>query len=216
MINGIELKICGITRSQDARAAATIGADYLGFILYPKSLRYVDSATFAALSPDLPTLPKVAVMVKPTAAELLAVRDLGFDHFQLHFDPEADRNLVESWTASVPRHELWLSPRLPADQDFPDWLLPLADTFLVDTFRKDSFGGTGETGDWGRFKSLRASHPDRKWVLAGGLSPDNVTRAVQQSSAEIIDLSSGVEASPGLKDPEKLNALRMALETVQS
>lgn len=212
MINGIQLKVCGLTRSEDARAAAAIGADFLGFILYPKSLRYVDADAFVKMAPGLPDLKRVAVMVKPTVDELLATRELGFDHFQLHFDPDVDRSLVESWVAALDRRELWLAPRLRDEVAFPDWLLPLAETFHVDTFRKDAFGGSGETGDWGRFKSLRASHPDKKWNLAGGLTPENVADAIRQSGADLIDLSSGVEQSPGLKDPEKLQALRIALE----
>lgn len=215
MINGIQLKVCGLTRSEDAHAAAAIGADYLGFILYPKSLRFVSLDAFTAMTADLPPVKKVAVMVKPTVVELLTVRALGFDHFQLHFDPAADRGLVESWVANVDRQELWLAPHLPPGKVVSDWLLALADTFHIDTYRKDAFGGTGATGDWGRFRALRTSHPDHTWNLAGGLTPENVAEAVRQSGAEVIDLSSGVEASPGIKDPEKLEALRIALECTQ-
>jgi len=212
MINGIQLKVCGITRPEDARAAAAIGADYLGFILYPGSPRYLVPDVYQAFSQDLPDLPRVAVMVKPSCDELIAAREQGFDFFQLHFDPENDRPLVESWVDVVDRECLWLAPRLPPETPFPDWLLPLADTFLVDTFHKDSFGGTGVTGDWGRFREHLASHPDKRWVLAGGLNPDNIAEAVNQTGAAFIDLSSGIEESPGLKDPEKLKALRAALD----
>ncbi len=212
MINDIQLKVCGITRPEDARAAAGMGADYLGFILYPGSPRYLAPDVYQAFSRHLPGLPRVAVLVKPTADELIATRDQGFDFFQLHFDPEIDRQLVESWETVIDRESLWLSPRLPVETPFPDWLLPVADAFLVDTFRKDSFGGSGETGDWGRFRALRATHPDKTWILAGGLNPDNIAEAVKRSGSAFIDLSSGVEASPGHKDPEKLKALRKALE----
>jgi phosphoribosylanthranilate isomerase len=215
VINGIQLKVCGLTRPEDARAAASMGADYLGFILYPKSKRYVSLDAYAAMSAELPDLPRVAVLVKPTVDELLTTRDLGFDHFQLHFDPAADRSLAESWAATQERDALWLAPHLPAGEGFPEWVLTLADTFHVDTFRKDAYGGTGETGDWAGFRSLRSSHPDRRWNLAGGLTPTNIAEAIRQSGAEAIDLSSGVEHAPGIKDPYKLEALRIALEGME-
>jgi phosphoribosylanthranilate isomerase len=211
MINGIQLKICGITSLVEAEAAARIGADFLGFILYPKSPRYIPLVTFAGMSPRLPPSRKVAVMVRPTTEELTTVRDGGFDFFQLYFDPDDDRNLVESWGCFVTPDRLWLAPRLAPDQAFPDWLLPRADTFLIDTFRKDSFGGSGETGDWDRFRNLQSAHPEKKWVLAGGLGPDNIWEALARSGAKIVDANSGVELSPGVKDPDKLQALAFAM-----
>lgn len=212
MINAIQLKVCGLTRPGDARAAAAMGADYLGFILYPKSLRYVSLDDFGAMAAELPSTKRVAVLVKPTLDELLAARDLDFDHFQLHFDPSTDRDRVESWAATLDRDVIWLAPHLPAGEVFPEWLLDLADTFHIDTYRKDAYGGTGETGDWDGFRSLSTSHPDRIWRLAGGLTPANIGEAIRRSGAENVDLSSGVEGVPGRKDPHKLQALRVALE----
>ncbi len=212
MINGIELKICGITRLADAEVANLIGADYLGFILYPKSPRFVSLAVFEKLRPRLPQSRKVAVMVRPTIEELATVRDAGFEFFQLHFDPDADRSLVEAWGTVVSPDRLWLAPRLAPDQFFPDWLLPLADTFLVDTFREDSFGGSGETGDWNRFRNLQTAHPEKKWILAGGLAPENVSEALARTGAKTVDVNSGVERAPGTKDPEKLEALAISMK----
>lgn len=211
MINGIQLKICGITRLVDAEIANLTGADFLGFILYPKSPRFISLAAFGKLKPRLPRNRKVAVMVRPTIEELITVRGAGFDFFQLHFDLDADRALVESWGCGVTPERLWLAPRLAPDQAFPDWLLPLADTFLIDTFRKDSFGGSGETGDWDRFRDLQAAHPGKNWVLAGGLAPDNISEALARTGAKIVDVNSGVERAPGIKDPDKLEALATAM-----
>jgi phosphoribosylanthranilate isomerase len=213
MINGIQLKICGITRLVDAEAAVLSGADFLGFNLYPKSPRFLTLAAFEDLKPRLPQNKKVAVMVRPTIDELKAVRDAGFDFLQLHFDPDADRTLVEPWARVVAPDRLWLAPRLAPDQAFPDWLRPLADTFLIDTFRKDLFGGTGETGDWDRFRNLQTAHPEKKWVLAGGLAPDNIAEALVRSGARIADVNSGVEMTAGIKDLEKLEVLAAALMT---
>jgi phosphoribosylanthranilate isomerase len=211
MISGIQLKICGITHLVDAEAADRIGTDYLGFNLYPKSPRFIPLATFEGMKPRLPQIKKVAVMVRPTTEELTAVRDVGFDFFQLHFDPVMDQELVESWGSVVGRDRSWLAPRLPPDHSFPEWLFPMAETFLIDTFRKDSFGGTGKTGDWDRFRDLQSSHLDKKWVVAGGLGPDNITEALAQTEAKVVDVNSGVELTPGVKDPEKLEVLADAI-----
>jgi len=211
MINGIQLKICGITNQVDAEAAGLIGADFLGFILYPKSSRFISLAAFEKLMPQLPLNRKVAVMVRPTIEELATVRDAGFDFFQLHFDPDADRNLVSSWGRVVTPDRLWLAPRLAPDQVFPDWLLPLADTFLIDTFRNDAFGGSGETGDWDGFHNLQTAHPGKNWVLAGGLGPENILEALARTGAKTVDVGSGVEQTPGVKDPEKLDSLAAAI-----
>ncbi|RKX33743.1 MAG: phosphoribosylanthranilate isomerase [Verrucomicrobia bacterium] len=211
MINRIQLKICGITRLVDAEAADRIGADFLGFILYPKSPRFIPLATFEEMKHRLPQGRKVAVMVRPTIEKLTTIRDAGFDFFQLHFDPDADRSLVESWGSIVTPGQLWPAPRLAPDQPFPEWLPPLADTFQIDTFRKGGFGGSGKTGDWDRFRNLQSVHPEKKWVLAGGLGPSNMAEALAQTGAKVVDVSSGVEVTPGIKDPKKLEALAAAI-----
>ena len=94
---------------------------------------------------------------------------------------------------------------------FRFWL-PLAATWLLDTYRADAFGGTGHTGDWAKFSRYRLAYPERIWVLAGGLSPENAAAAVAATGARMIDVNSGVELAPGRKDPAKLEALRAALE----
>ena len=207
MINGIQLKICGITNVADAKAADLIGTDFLGFNLYPKSPRYIPLATFVQMEPQLPQCKRVAVMVRPSVKELSDVSKAGFDFFQLHFDPETDHGLVESWSGVIGSERLWLAPRLATCQPFPEWLMPIADTFLIDTYRKELFGGSGATGDWDRFHKLRSENPKKLWILAGGLKPENITQALVQSEAQAIDVNSGVELCPGIKDPEKLEAL---------
>ena len=88
MIDGIRLKVCGLTSLIDAEWADRCGADYLGFIFHPKSPRHLTHAQFAAMAPRLPDRRKVAVSVEPTLDELGALRDAGFDYFQIHFRPE--------------------------------------------------------------------------------------------------------------------------------
>ena len=210
MIGELRLKVCGLTTAEDAAVAAGIGADYLGFVLYPKSPRFLPPARFAELRPSLPSLPKVAVMVSPSAEELEAVLGAGFDFFQIHF-PATDAEVVRGASARVGAARLWSAPKLPPVAELDVALLSLADTWLLDAYRADSFGGTGHTGDWAKFRRCREAHPEKTWVLAGGLSPENAAAAVSATGARILDVNSGVESAPGRKDPAKLVALRAAL-----
>jgi phosphoribosylanthranilate isomerase len=210
MIGSLRLKVCGLTTADDAVAAAGIGADFLGFILYPKSPRYLPLACFADLKPRLPALPKVAVMVSPSPEELEAALGAGFDFVQIHF-PVTDFAAVRAASERVGVARLWLAPKLPPDQELSDALLTLADTWLLDAYRADRFGGTGHTGDWTKFRRYREAHPEKTWMLAGGLSPENAAAAVAATGTRVIDVNSGVESAPGRKDPAKLVALRAAL-----
>lgn len=213
MINGLQLKVCGQTRAEDARVAAEVGADYLGFILYPKSPRGITLSHYAELTPALPAGPRrVAVMVEPSAEELAAAAGAGFDLFQIHFAHTTPLETVQGWSGLVGAHRLWLAPKLPPDADVAAEWLPLAGTFLLDTFHAGGFGGSGKTGDWAKFARHREAYPQHTWILAGGLSPDNVADAVAQSGTFFVDVNSGVETSPGVKDPRKLKCLRESLE----
>jgi phosphoribosylanthranilate isomerase len=210
MIGGIRVKVCGLTSAADAQAAAAIGADFLGFILYPKSPRYLSLPQFALLRPHLPDLPKVAVMVAPGEAELAAAGEAGFDFFQIHF-PAGDIGAARYAAARLGAERLWLAPKLPPEAELDPLWLPLAATWLLDTYRADAFGGTGHTGDWAKFRRYSLAYPECRWVLAGGLSPDNAAAAVAATGAQVIDVNSGVELAPGRKDTAKLAALRAAL-----
>ena len=212
MINGIQLKVCGQTRAEDARVAAKLGADYLGFILYPKSPRYVSLDNYKALAPELPAGPRhVAVLVEPSADELAEVAASGFDLFQIHFSHTTPLDVIRGWSLQVGAHRLWLAPKLPPGEDVAtDWL-PLAGTFLLDTFHTGGFGGSGQTGDWAKFLRHQQAYAQHTWILAGGLSPDNVVAAIAHSGTHFVDVNSGVEATPGVKDHTKLKRLADAL-----
>ncbi|HET7535334.1 MAG TPA: phosphoribosylanthranilate isomerase [Candidatus Didemnitutus sp.] len=211
MIGGTKVKICGLTSLADAQAAAEVGADYLGFIFYPKSPRFLSDEKYTAMHPHLPEVKKVAVCVEPTQTGLAALAELGFDYFQVHYSNESGPHALLSWAETVGPDRLWLAPKLPPQQDVePEWL-SLAETFLLDTFHPDKFGGTGKTGDWAKFKRHQEKHPKKTWILSGGLSPANIAEAVRASGAKFVDVNSGVESSPGVKDPAKLKALAAAL-----
>ena len=211
MINGVRLKVCGLTSLVDADAADAVGADYLGFIFYPKSPRFVTHAQYRAMAERLPPRKRVAVSVEPTPDELARLAELDFDFFQIHFNPETPIDTVATWMKCVEPSRLWLAPRLPPGSPLrPAWL-PLAETFLIDTFHPEKLGGTGATGDWTTFKHLRENHAEKRWILSGGLSPDNIAEAVSATGAKFLDVNSGVEQAPGIKSPAKLKALVLAL-----
>lgn len=213
MINGIRLKVCGITSLVDADAADAVGADFLGFIFYPKSPRWVSNPHYRAMRDRLPPRKKVAVSVEPTVVDLMQQAELGFDFFQIHFNPQTPLATIGSWAETVGLSRLWLAPRLPPALEIYPELLPLADTFLLDTFHSDKMGGTGETGDWAKFKRYDEAHPTKHWILSGGLDPQNIAAAVAATGAKFIDVNSGVEQVPGIKSPAKLQAFGRALRS---
>lgn len=211
MINGIRLKVCGLTSLVDAEAADASGADYLGFIFYPASPRYVSFANYEAMRERLPLRKKVAVSVEPTLTDLVRQRALGFDHFQIHCPAQTPFAVLQAWADTVGAARLWLAPRSPAAMPIPPELLAIAGTILLDTYHPDKMGGTGEAGDWTQFKAYREAHPAKHWILSGGLGPTNILAAVTATGTTWVDVNSGVEQAPGIKSPAKLQALRAAM-----
>lgn len=211
MIDGIRLKVCGLTSLVDAELADRCGADYLGFIFHAKSPRHIALAQFCAMAPRLPPRRKVAVTVEPSPDELGALRDAGFDYFQIHFRADAPASQLQAWSGIVGSKRLWLAPKLPPAIDVSAEMLGAAKFVLLDTFHPEGFGGSGKTGDWGKFARHRAAHPEHFWILAGGLNPGNIGEALTQSGARFVDVNSGVERVPGVKDEAKLKAFVVAL-----
>lgn len=207
MIDGIRLKICGLTSLVDAEFADQCGADYLGFILHPKSPRFVSLEQYRAIATHLPERRRVAVCVEPTAAELALMSDAGFDRFQVHFRAEMPLPLLTAWSEAVTAERLWLAPKLPPGAPFAVEWLPHAGTFLLDAFHPGVFGGSGQTGDWANFARQRQERPEKTWILAGGLTPENIGEALQASGARFVDVNSGVETAPGVKDHGKMKRL---------
>ena len=101
MINGVRLKVCGLTSLVDADAADAVGADYLGFILYPKSPRFVAYPQYKAMQERLPPRKRVAVSVEPTIEELTKQKELDFDFFQIHFNPQTTTEVIAGWSKVV-------------------------------------------------------------------------------------------------------------------
>lgn len=212
MVDGVRIKFCGLRSLVDAEFADKLGADFLGSILFPKSPRHVSLSDFVNMAPNLPeTRQRVAVMVTPPPDEIAAADAAGFDRFQIHFPSDTAAEVVRGWSEQVGRDRLWLAPKREPGTPYAESWLEAAQTHLVDTFHQGGFGGSGQTGDWDEFARLRQTHADHTWILAGGLSPDNLSHALTQSGARFVDINSGVETAPGIKNHEKMKQAVLAI-----
>ena len=202
-MNQLFVKICGITRPQDAELAAGLGARALGFVFWPKSPRCVSAEAGKALAASVPAnVLKVGVFVDQPVEEVARIMDdVGLDVAQLHGHESAEycRALKRTVFKSVA-----IADNGSADiDDFdPDVVL------LVDAHDPARFGGTGKTVNW---DSARAIAATRRTILAGGLNAANIKLAVRSVRPYGVDVSSGVESSPGIKDPNRLRTFFEAL-----
>ena len=201
------VKICGITRAEDARLAASLGATAIGFIFWPSSPRAISPLRARAIVDALPaSVTTVGVFVNAGRDEIEAAADeANLQAVQLHGDetPDLARSLSRRVIKAIP---------LTGDIDervneWPGIML------LLDAHDAARRGGTGRVVDWDRAAAIARTHDI---ILAGGLGPGNVADAVARVRPAGIDVSSGVESSPGIKDPGKLRALFDALAGVEA
>lgn len=211
MKQAVRVKVCGIMRQEDSSAALRAGADKIGLNLYTGSPRGISLDRARELLINIPQGRRVMVDVETVPEKLAEYRQCGFDFFQIHFDVSAGKDKVTAWSKVVSSKCLWLAPRLSPGEPFPEWLLEFADTILFDAYAKYVYGGSGKTGDWGNFAELQKKYQEKTWVLAGGLNPANIAQAVRVSKARFVDVNSGVESAPGIKDGEKLKSFMSAL-----
>jgi len=200
------VKICGITRPQDAELAVDLGASALGFVFWSGSPRAVDSGAARAIAAAVPDgISKVGVFVDAEAADIIRVMDeVGLDIAQLHGheSPDFCHELSASGRTVIKAVALRDNGRVSLAAFDPDLVL------LVDAHDPERFGGTGKTADWDAARDIAAS---RKTILAGGLNAANVKLAIRSVQPYGIDVSSGVESSPGIKDPTRLRSFFEAL-----
>lgn len=201
----VRSKICGITRVEDALVAAEAGADAIGLVFYPKSPRAVSvqqaRTIIAALPPFVTT---VGLFVNASRCELGEILDaVPLDMLQFHGDERpAD---CEGY------HRPYIKAlRVKPDDDVVAQIEPYgnASGILLDTFVAGVPGGTGLAFDW----SLVPRHLDRPIILAGGLTPENVRSAIEQTQPYAVDVSGGVEARHGIKDADKIRAFIRAVK----
>lgn len=216
----MKIKICGITNLEDAQAAIEAGADLLGFVFYPKSRRYVEPETAAAIISKLTmqyatrNTQYAGVFVDERVNRVREILDqCRLDLAQLHgSEPPVEVRMLQ------PQAYKALRPRQRGDAEAAAaTYAPVMDiasdrpAFLIDAYHPWQFGGTGETTDWMAARVLAWRFPI---LLAGGLTPENVADAIRVVEPWGVDVSSGVEAEPGKKDHRKVRAFIEAVRSV--
>lgn len=193
------VKVCGITREEDARAAIAAGADALGFNFYNGSKRCVRLPDVADWVGRLPQdIGRVAVVVQPDEELLQTLRDCGLFHaLQFHGGESAD--FCALWGGDFYIKACPISDEVSAEAALSD----PAPALLLDAHAPGVFGGTGRVIDWSLAARV-AAMAGRPVVLSGGLNPDNVAQAVERVRPAAIDTASGVESAPGIKDAAKM------------
>jgi len=200
-MSNTRVKICGLTTRKSVLAAADAGAAYVGFVFFPKSPRHLDVAAARDLAIDVPPgIAKVALTVSADDATLDAINEtVPLDMLQFHGSESPDRVAEIRARYGLPVMKaigIATEDDLPALEDYA----AVADQLLVDAKPPpggDLPGGNGLAFDWRLIANRRWPVP---WMLAGGLTPDNVAEAIALTGAKQVDVSSGVESAPGVKD----------------
>jgi phosphoribosylanthranilate isomerase len=202
------VKICGITTPEDGAYAIRAGADAIGLNFYSGSRRCVDRQRADQIIGALPSgAIKVGVFVNASAAEVHDTADaLRLEFVQLHGDepPEMLAELADLQVIRAFRFGPLGWDPCRSYLDCCDRLASLPCALLVDAYRQGEYGGTGEAPDWPTIRKHRELHLGLPLILAGGLRPDNVARAIAIAEPYSVDTASGVESSPGVKDHSKL------------
>jgi phosphoribosylanthranilate isomerase len=193
------VKICGITREEDALAAATLGADAIGLVFYRPSPRWVSIERARAIAMAIPPfVAATAVFVNPSRDDVeQVIRECGVTLLQFHGDESPD------FCAGFPRPYI-KAARIRPGLDLIKYLSPYtsARAWMFDAFHDDLWGGTGGAFDW----SLVPPGMVKPVILSGGLTGDNVGGAIRRIRPYAVDVSTSVEVSKGIKDPAKIAA----------
>ena len=202
------VKICGITSLEDAEMSAAAGADALGFNFYARSPRHVDPQTAAVIARKLPPLiMRVGVFVNaPEDLVVRAIGECGLSLLQFHGD-EPPEFCTQFGLMSMKAFRLRDAESL---QELPRYA---TDAFLLDAWSPEARGGTGETFNWEL--AVEARKLGKPVFLAGGLTATNVAEAVRRVRPFGVDVASGVESSPGKKDPARVQAVIRAVRSVE-
>ena len=199
------VKICGITRVEDAAAVVQCGADAIGLVFYPQSPRYVDTARARVIAESVtPFVTVVGLFVNATAENIRQVIET-VPAGLLQFHGDEDNDLCKSFglpfIKSIAMQEgMDVGARM---ERYPD-----AAGFLLDAWQPQSHGGGGKAFDW---NTIPESSP-APLILAGGLTPDNVAMAITTTRPYAVDVSSGVESAKGIKSADKIAAFMQGVE----
>jgi len=204
-VNRIRIKICGVTRAEDALAAVRLGADALGFNFWPGSKRHITPAAARVIIARLPPfVTPVGVFVNQLEGEMLAIAaESGIQVFQLHGDepPALCARLPLPVVKAIPVDQVRTLSRLLSYE---------VSAFLLDTPSR-GYGGSGEPFDWSLAEGVSDVAPV---ILAGGLTPENVAAALRAVRPYAVDVASGVESSPGVKDMARMSRFFAAVREV--
>lgn len=204
----IQVKICGITNVEDAEAAVKFGADAIGLIFYEKSPRFLSVKKAKEIIEHLPPFTvRVGVFVNPSR-ELIRQRidSLNLDRVQFHGEESPDF-CQEFGSRVIKAIQVKNADSLSILNQYP------VKTFLLDTYDRDLYGGTGQTFDW----SLAVKAKDYgRLILSGGLDPENIAQAIRNVAPYGVDISSGVEEKPGKKDHLKIKRLMEIIRREES
>ena len=194
----VKVKICGMTNLKDVKVAVDGGVDAVGFIFYKKSPRSVTMQAVREIVLELPPfVDSVGVFVNETAEQINKISDhCKLDRVQLHGDesPAFCKKIRRRVIKAIRVKDIQSLKKL---SDYP------VSSFLLDTFSEDQYGGTGKVFDWNLAYSAKKYGPI---ILAGGLTPINVRQAIQRIQPYGVDVCSGVESQPGIKDHKKMQA----------
>ncbi len=208
----MRVKICGITKPEQGQAIAQLGATALGFICVPASPRYVTPSQIRAVTEQLVVaVDCIGVFANAAYEEICQiVANAGLSAVQLHGSESPE--FCEKLRYLLPGIEILKAVRVKTSEclDRAVTYIDYVDTLLLDAYHPQLLGGTGKTLDW---ETLRGFRPNSPWLLAGGLTPDNILDALRELQPNGIDLSSGVERSPGDKD---LNKVALLFEQLRS
>ncbi|WP_295625175.1 phosphoribosylanthranilate isomerase [uncultured Nitrosomonas sp.] len=201
----VRVKVCGITRCEDAAVAIRLGADAIGFVFWPQSARYIDPNVARLISANIPPfICTVGIYVNPDIAwveETARVAKLNLLQFHGDETPEFCNQFSQPYIKAI---------RVKQDTDLLQYAerYSTAKGLLLDTYVADMPGGTGHAFEW----DLIPKHLSLPFILSGGLNPANVSMAIQRTQPWAVDVSSGVEASKGIKDEKKIFAFMQGVK----
>jgi phosphoribosylanthranilate isomerase len=201
----VEVKICGLSTPETVDAAVEAGADYVGFVAYPPSPRHISTDTLKALGKRVPKLVvRVGLFVDPDDALLAERIGTGaLDMLQLHGSETPERVAdIKARTRLLVMKVIKVGKASDVEQGIKRYAR-VVDLLMFDTEGGTLPGGNAKSFDW---RVLSGSDVPVPWMLAGGLTPDNVAEAVRVTGAPIVDVSSGVEATRGVKSIERIHA----------
>ncbi|WP_221030887.1 hypothetical protein [Actomonas aquatica] len=214
MVGQLKFCVAGVRSLEVAKAVAAAGADAVAVEVSPTSPRCVAAEDRAAWWGQLPgDVTKVALVRNPGFGDLEAVAGDEFDQVIIYFPNETPFFEVALWTDTVAPEKLWFAPQVLPGGILDLAFLPLADRMILDRYRPNSMALEAKIGDWNEFARLQAMHAKCEWVLAGGLTPENIAEAVSTAQARSLLLQgAAIEAAPGEIDIAKLQALLNAAE----